>query len=646
VVIESVGKLFGVQFFNERPKAQGFSVVIKDAREEEERQAELLRIGEIELFDQVDGETLHKLGHAHNSRIMEALFAYRDLVAREPLDERRMFEQRLKRSGLPKLDEEIANHAPWSRFIYREIYQEFLGENREPIGLRLDEHSAVLSRFIPPIDLYLENYAKKTSRGMEADYDETPKEFSRDYDGWKAFLRAYKNHLPDFFFKPITAYVPFSHFNRHAYIVGGSGSGKTELLKLIAHNILTNKKTAQNLVVIDPHGDLADQLAHFEGVKTILLDPFLFNDKMPAFNPFYLMPSLRENEAHIEATAYHLTSAFEEIIADASISAQMRTLLMPCLCVLLRRGDSNFIDLQRFMLSSENADLVELGKEAPNQAHAQFFQSMFNDKSYEPTKRSIYTRIQSLLNSNAFRRITSGRDGVIDFNVTLNSPRNFVVVKLPKGSLGAEVSSALGRFIIAQIKTIGLIRERVPEANRIPTYCLIDECQNYIGESIETALTELRKFGIHFILANQIVGQDMSTQLRKIIFANTGVKFAGFLDETSRQSIAREFGANDEAMQSLTTGKFLCKISDPKTSTKSFVFKAPSYLIGRKNSCSKVEWEDRKKFFANFYTPISELDGATPKASNSQLQNSDAQAPDYLDTENRAPAKKRPKFNI
>jgi len=54
----------------------------------------------------------------------------------------------------------------------------------------------------------------------------------------------------------------------------------------------------------------------------------------------------------------------------------------------------------------------------------------------------------------------------------------------------------------------------------MPTYLFIDEFQNFISDDIEKALTQLRKYGLHMILSNQYVGQEVSTSLQKALFSS------------------------------------------------------------------------------------------------------------------------------
>uniref|UniRef100_UPI003100F25A hypothetical protein n=1 Tax=Neorhizobium sp. EC2-8 TaxID=3129230 RepID=UPI003100F25A len=76
----------------------------------------------------------------------------------------------------------------------------------------------------------------------------------------------------------------------HAYIVGSSGAGKTELLKILMHHDVHQGEAA--LVVIDAHTDVCEQVARWPGEelhkRVVYLAPELFPDALPTLNPFQL----------------------------------------------------------------------------------------------------------------------------------------------------------------------------------------------------------------------------------------------------------------------------------------------------------------------------------------------------------------------
>lgn len=427
--------------------------------------------------------------------------------------------------------------------------------------------------------------------------------YSPDIKGYFDFLKDYSNKKV--IEKILNAIHPLflkeKDFERHAYITGMTGSGKSELMKFIVYHLLYKRipffsflnrsiieriKPNKSVFVIDPHGDLAHQIYRWyetqyilrkatrPPLKVVYFDPFLCKDKKPVLNPFDIKD---KSEDTIDLVSQEIARVFKELIKDSRLSLQMETLLIPCIATLLRRENSTLRDLQRFMNDNLNKDLVEEGMRSPNPAHREFFKNAFYSKHYVPTKQSIYTKIQSLLNSKTFHDITIGKS-TVDLEELMNTD-SLVIFNLSKGKLGTDTSEALGRMIIALLTSFAFKRANIPESKRQRTFLFVDEFHNYIGDSLEVILTESRKYKLFLVLAQQFLGQGMNTQLKNAILSNTYLKFIGMNALNTLKALSSETGIELEKLQKLKQGEFFVK----KGTEKQFKIKVPSYLVGYKN---------------------------------------------------------------
>lgn len=75
-------------------------------------------------------------------------------------------------------------------------------------------------------------------------------------------LRYYQSNL----LKKVFKKVRYSDMQKHSYIVGKSGSGKSEILKSLFYLLerKTAKKRSASLILMDPHGDLAKEVIRFQ----------------------------------------------------------------------------------------------------------------------------------------------------------------------------------------------------------------------------------------------------------------------------------------------------------------------------------------------------------------------------------------------
>lgn len=424
------------------------------------------------------------------------------------------------------------------------------------------------------------------------------KSHSTDEEGYREYLQENAPHIVKYFKKRIPVYLPEKDRLKHSFVTGKSGSGKSELLKSLIYPYVQNRGYA-TVIVIDPHGDLTEQVAKWrenrDGKNLVYVNPVLDSGFTPVMNPFDL-PS--NDERQIEQTAVELCAVFEELLKGegTGLTLQMKTVLMPCLSTLLRLKNANFRDLQVFMNDEQNEQLIKEGLKSPNENHRFFFEEAFQGERYKTTKNSIYTKLQFLLGLNGFKRILTGRT-TLNLQELLNS-RKLIVFNLAVGNLTEEVSSVVGRFILASIQSLVLQRT---QTQRVPVHLFIDECQNYITDSIEKILTQARKFGLHVTLAQQILGQGMNEKLKKTVLSCTETKLTGRNSYSTLSPMARETGVKYADLQELKEWHFGIK----SAFRPPFNLLVPDRLIDNKNAMSPQEWETVKKAqLKQYYRPV------------------------------------------
>lgn len=563
-------------------------------------------------FDPVDGklfagvmrlrdispELLHKLALQRNSELFD--------LARDLAKTMSRLDEDTRQHLANTLSKDMAAPMPssWLREHHRAIFPATELEKASTATYRYTPESRILAYWVPTLIIY----KFITEKIAFQDY-RSSSETARDYALWKDYVLSSQAPFSRFFSKALSAYIDFGAFKEHGYVLGATKAGKTELLKTIVHHIIAYempKNPKIGGILIDPHGDFSREVAlyneSFNNDRVVIFDPTLYREWSPSIDIFYTPD---QDEKTIEVIAENLVTAFDEIIADTSVSANMKALLMPCISVLLRRKDSSIMDLQRFMMPETSQDLVELGKKSPIRGQAAFFQNGFEQKKYDPTKSAIYTRLQILQNSQIFNRLVNPK-GRINIERELNSGK-FIIMNLSRGAMSESVSSAFGRLVLASVKSTGYRRESIPLKDRPESYVFVDECQNYISESIEVTLTELRKYGVHLVLANQVLGQNMSTQLVKIILGNTGVKITGKNGQATNAAMAKELGIDIGELNKLTTGRFCAHVKQRKP-TQPFVFSAPKHCLGNKNYMGKENWAKQKELTQHWYVSNRALD--------------------------------------
>ena len=369
-----------------------------------------------------------------------------------------------------------------------------------------------------------------------------------------------------FFLHRLKTKIPIWELKRHCYICGATGSGKSELMRLMFYNLeRQSKKKEFSLVLIDPHGDLSQQVKtsklHKDSDRFIYVEPELKTGWTPIINPFDIKT---KNENAIVTHAQNLANAIEEAVG-IDMTVNMGALLIPCLSLLLRKPNTTLLDLVKLM--KDDAELIEEGKKLQNRAHRLIFEN-FKDRHYSKSKTSIFTKLQSFLNYPAFYNMVAGKS-TIDVGKAINSGK-VLVFNLSQRYFGSDASQAFGRFIISMIKSHVTMRGEF----RKPTFIFIDECQNFISPSIKDILEQTRKYGLHIIMANQSV--ERLGDIENVVLGNTSIKLVGKNDSIqTNKKMSTITGTDVSVFQNLRNYTFYLKSSY----SKGEVFKASDVLI-------------------------------------------------------------------
>lgn len=447
--------------------------------------------------------------------------------------------------------------------------------------------------------------------------------------------------------KPMEYFLPFHARKKHMFLVGASGSGKSEAIKTFVLGDKAPRKDEKApvsnrvaILLMEPHGDLSEEIGQqkvfFEDFRLsgkegrepnlIFIDPFLEKGKFPVLNPF---EAKGKSDVEIGKLAQQLCSAIVSMLGDAGeLSLTMETLLIPCLVLLLQLEGTTFHDFLKLM--NNDPHLVDLGMHSTNTTHRDFFRHRFLSPSFKRTKSGLSTRIQANLNHEAFERMMSQPDSTLDLEAEIQKGKT-IIFSLSKGKLG-DVATTIGKLICARLLAIALNRS-ASNAPRMPTILVMDEMQNYVNRSLEVILAETRKYSLFVLGAQQHVGQGMDVSLTRAILGNTAVKGIGKAGNHSIQHMAREMGVSPDFFHGLGVGEFICQSEDNPPVRIQFTDK----YVGNKTQMSPEEWEE---FKASMLQKYYVADESGSRAENSpfdfQLMEDLEATATHIGTESRA----------
>lgn len=321
---------------------------------------------------------------------------------------------------------------------------------------------------------------------------------------------------------------------RHMYVIGKTGMGKTTLLE---NMIISDIRAGNGLAVVDPHGDLAEEILNFIPSSRVN-DVVYFNpsdiDYPIAFN---VMEHVDPKYRHLVASG--LIAVFKKIWAD-SWGPRLEYLLRNTILALLEYPDSTLLGVTRMLVDDDYRNKV-VSKVSDPVVKA-FWTEEFTKYSKQFMVEAIspiQNKVGQFLSSSLVRNIVSQPHSSIDVRDIMDN-RKIFIINLAKGRIGEDYSALLGAMLITKIQLAAMGRVDTPESERQDFYLYVDEFQNFATESFAGILSEARKYRLDLIVAHQYIGQLEET-VRDAIFGNVGTIVSFRVGAADAEFLEKEF---------------------------------------------------------------------------------------------------------
>lgn len=283
----------------------------------------------------------------------------------------------------------------------------------------------------------------------------------------------------------------------HTHVIGASGLGKSTLL---LHLVLQDIERGQGVAVLDPHGDLVDDIVNRipEGRcgDVVLFDPS-DRDYPIGFN---VLSASTDTERTLIAS--DLVAVFRRL--STSWGDSMNTVLANAVLAMLESPQGGtLVDLRRFLVEDEvRKDYLS----ATLDPHVRYFWEkeyrLIGGRSIGP----ILTRLDAFLRPTLVRHIVGQKNGKLDIGAVVRE-KKILLAKLGHGEIGEENAHLLGSILVSKLHHVALARQRIPKGERHPFFLFIDEFQHFVTPSMAALLSEARKYGVGLTLAHQTLAQ-------------------------------------------------------------------------------------------------------------------------------------------
>jgi type IV secretory pathway TraG/TraD family ATPase VirD4 len=161
------------------------------------------------------------------------------------------------------------------------------------------------------------------------------------------------------------------------------------------------------------------------------------------------------------------------------------------------------------------------------------------------------------------RNIVGQTKSAFDIEDIMNNEK-ILLVSLSKGIIGDLNSTLLGLVLVSKIQIAAMRRQNMDKSVRKDFFLYIDEFQNYVTDSIESILSEARKYRLGLVIAHQYLGQlqksDALTKsqlnLKDAIFGNVGTMMSYKIGPEDAEFMAKQFAPLYSEQDFLNMDKF------------------------------------------------------------------------------------------
>jgi type IV secretory pathway TraG/TraD family ATPase VirD4 len=327
---------------------------------------------------------------------------------------------------------------------------------------------------------------------------------------------------------------------RHMYVVGQTGTGKSTFLENLA---LQDMLSGNGFAFVDPHGDTAEKLLSMVPKErtedVIYFSPAdmdypmglnLFEYDNPDQKDFLIQEALNMLQKLYDPQHQGIMGPrYEHIFRNAALA------------IMADPKGGTFVDIPKLFRDPDF--LKQKLQHVKDRTVLEFWQ-----KEYPASQRSnesgevtswFVSKFGAFLSNEMMRNIIGQTKSALDLRDIMDN-KKILLVNLSKGRTGELNSKLLGMVFVMKFQAAAMSRSDIPEDQRVDFSLYVDEFQNFSTDSFATIMSEARKYHLNLIVANQFTTQ-LTEEIRDSVFGNIGTIVAFRIGQNDVESIGKYF---------------------------------------------------------------------------------------------------------
>ena len=325
---------------------------------------------------------------------------------------------------------------------------------------------------------------------------------------------------------------------RHMYIVGRTGTGKTEFLKSL---MIQDIHAGKGLAFIDPHGDAAEEILSL--IPPNRAEDVIYFDPSDSERPFgiNMLEAYNEEQKHfVVANIIGLMYKLFDPNKTGIIGPRFEHGVRNAMLTAMSKPSSTFVEVMRIMTDASFVrELLPLVQDPVVRRY--WTDQIAQTTDFHKSEVLDYTvsKFGRFVTNKMMRNIIGQSSSSFDLRRVMDEGK-ILIINLSKGKITEENSNFLGLILVPKILAAAMSRSDIPEEKRRDFYLYVDEFQSFATDTFADILSEARKYKLNLIVANQFIGQ-VPEEIKNAVFGNVGTIISFRVGVTDANYLQHEF---------------------------------------------------------------------------------------------------------
>jgi hypothetical protein len=343
---------------------------------------------------------------------------------------------------------------------------------------------------------------------------------------------------------------------RHMYLMGKSGSGKSQLIAKLA---IQDIRLGHGVAVVDPHGDLIEHI--LGNIPKERVDDVVHFNPSDLERPMGLNMLEAKDESLKDFAVGEMIAIFYKLFPPEMIGPMFEHNMRNVMLTLMSDTENpgTIAEIPR-MFSDEDYQKEWVAKVKDPVVRSFWENEIAKTSDFHKSEMLGYliSKVGRFVENEMMRNIIGQPHSSFDFREVMDKQK-ILLVNLSKGKTGDVNAELLGMIIVSKLQMAALARADMPEAQRKDFYLYIDEFQNFITDSIATILSEARKYRLDLIVAHQYVNQlvkNNDTKIKDAVFGNVGTMMVSRIGPEDVEIFEKVYGPEFSGYDLINSDRF------------------------------------------------------------------------------------------